>query len=236
MEVADPSCVGDPPDVVDRAIVAMGYLIGVFNDLIDEVSKVQDKAKLAAGGRALVLPDHPAVGVLCALVNALARHEGEADRPVVVKGRSGDRAADSAAAPLGIGEAIPVSSRGTQATDENAGSPVRFEQHGCVHSSDDTAELRIKRDLDAEVVPDATCKWSAGPKQDAMLVRITRCDALWIEVASLLPAGRCRGVDTTPGKSRTQTRRDEQKPAAVDSHRISPKRRLICGAQQKPWH
>ena len=76
--------VGNPADVVDGSVVAVRHLLGIFDDLVDEVAEVQHEAEPLIGGRALVLPDHAAIRVLRALVDALARDEGEADRARIV--------------------------------------------------------------------------------------------------------------------------------------------------------
>ena len=69
MELADLAAVGDARDLVDRAVVARLLLLGILNDLVDEVAEVEHETELLGGGRALVLEDHPAIGVELAFVD-----------------------------------------------------------------------------------------------------------------------------------------------------------------------
>ncbi len=87
VEIADLARVGNAAEVVDGARIAVRHLIRVFDDLIDKVPEVEHEAELTIGRRVLILPDHAAIGVLRAFVDAVARHEGEAHRPWIRRAR-----------------------------------------------------------------------------------------------------------------------------------------------------
>src|SRR5436305_14404237 len=108
MEFAGVAAIGNPADVVDRAVVPRRLLVGIFHDLINEITEVENETELIGGRRALILEDHPAIGVELAFIHALAADKGEIDRPWIVRRRRGDRSADAATVSLLIGEAIPV--------------------------------------------------------------------------------------------------------------------------------
>src|SRR5262245_50625990 len=126
MEVTGFTAIGNPADVVDRAVVPRLHLVGIFDDLINEVTEVQNETELIGGRRALVLEDHPAIAVELAFVEALAADEGEIDRAWIVRQRRGDRPADAATVRLSIGEAVPVDARRLEMTDQHTRCPIRF--------------------------------------------------------------------------------------------------------------
>src|SRR5215470_8132252 len=126
MEVAGFTAIGNPPDVVDRAVVPRLQLVGIFDDLINEITEVEHETKLIGGRRALVLKDHPSIAVEPAFIDALAADKGEIDRPWIVRQGRGDRPADAATVPLSIGEAVPVDARRLEMTDQHARRPIRF--------------------------------------------------------------------------------------------------------------
>src|SRR6185295_1577566 len=113
MECAGLTAIGNPADFVDRAVVPRRQLVGIFDDLINEITEVEDETELciakhawavaqAGGRRALILEDHPAIAVEPAFIDALAADKGELDRPWIVRQRRGDRPADAATVPLSI--------------------------------------------------------------------------------------------------------------------------------------
>src|SRR5215813_11870198 len=110
MEFAGLTAIGNPADVVDRAVVPRLQLVGIFDDLINEITEVENETKLVGGRRALILEDHPAIAVELAFIHVLAADKGEPDRPWILRQRRGDRPADAAPVPLFIGEAVPVHS------------------------------------------------------------------------------------------------------------------------------
>ena len=118
--------IGNPADVVDRAVVARRHFVGILDDLVDEITEVENKTKLIGGRRALILEDHSAIAVEPAFIDALAADKGEIDRPRIVRQRRGDRPADAATVPLSIGEAVPVDARRLEMTDQHARRPIRF--------------------------------------------------------------------------------------------------------------
>ena len=135
MEFAGLSAIGNPADIVDRAVKPSRRLVGILDHLINEIAEVENETELIiakpraaarCGGRgALILKDHPAPGVEFAFINALAADKGEVDRPWIVQGRRGDRPADAATVPLCIGEAVPVDARRPEMTDQDARRPIR---------------------------------------------------------------------------------------------------------------
>src|SRR5580698_3369301 len=104
VEIVHLAAVGNAAKIVDGARVAVRHLVGIFDDFVDEVAKMKHEAELAVGGRSLVLPDHPAKGVLRAFVDAVARDEGEADWARIAGARRGDRAPYTAAGASVVGE------------------------------------------------------------------------------------------------------------------------------------
>src|SRR5438046_1647425 len=105
MYFATLAAIGNPADFVDRAVVSRRQLLGILDDLIDEIAEVENETKLIGGRRAFILKDHPAIAVELAFVKALATDKREIDRPWIVRERRGDRPADAATVPLCIGEA-----------------------------------------------------------------------------------------------------------------------------------
>src|SRR6185295_3638440 len=102
MEVGGFTAIRNSADVVDRAVVPRLHLVGVFDDLVNEITEVEHETELgiannawaaaqSGGRRALILKDHPAIAVQLAFIEALAADEGEIDRPWIVRQRRGDR-------------------------------------------------------------------------------------------------------------------------------------------------
>src|SRR3954463_15265007 len=100
MEFTGLAAIGNPANFVDRAIVPRRHLVGIFDDLINEITEVENETELIGGGRALILEDHPAIAVELAFVNALAADEGEIHWPWIVRQRRGDCPADAATVSL----------------------------------------------------------------------------------------------------------------------------------------
>src|SRR3954453_21717978 len=126
MEIAGLPAIGNPADVVDRAVVPRRHFVGIFGDLINEVTEVENETELITGRRAVVLKEHPAIAIELAFIEALAADKGKIARPWIVRQRRGDRPADAAAVPFSIGEAVPVDSRRLEMTDQHASRPIRF--------------------------------------------------------------------------------------------------------------
>src|SRR5579864_9339990 len=108
MEFAGLAAIGNPADVIDRAVIPRRLLVGILDDLINEITEVKNETELIGGDRTLILKDHPAISVELAFIHALATDKGEIDRPWIVHQRRGDRPADAAAISFPIGEAVPV--------------------------------------------------------------------------------------------------------------------------------
>src|SRR4051812_49707639 len=111
MEFSGLAAIGNPADFVDRAVVPRRHLVGIFDDLINEITEVENETELIGGRRALILEDHPAIAVELAFIDALAADEGEIDRTWIVCQRRGDRPADAATVPPSIPGAGPVDAR-----------------------------------------------------------------------------------------------------------------------------
>src|SRR5205809_5111584 len=114
MEFASLTAIGNSADVVDRTVVPRRQLVGIFDDLINEITEVENETELsiaknawataqAGGRRALILEDHPSVAIELAFIDALAADEGEIDWPWIVRERRGDRPADAATVSFRIG-------------------------------------------------------------------------------------------------------------------------------------
>src|SRR5947209_18203461 len=110
MEFPGLAAIGNPADFVDRAVVPRRQLVGILDDLINEITEVENETELIGGRRALILKDHPAIAVELAFIHALAADKGEMDRPWIVHQRRGDRPDAAATVPLAIGEAEPLAS------------------------------------------------------------------------------------------------------------------------------
>src|SRR3954471_3129263 len=120
------AAIGDPANLVDRAVVPRRRLVGILDDLINEITEVENETELIGGRRGLILKDHPAIAVELAFIHVLAADKGEMDRPWIVRQRRGDRPADAATVPLSIGEAVPVDARRLEMTDQHARRPIRL--------------------------------------------------------------------------------------------------------------
>src|SRR5947199_88462 len=116
MEICGLAAIGNPADLVDRAVVPRRHLVGVFDHLINEIAEVENETELIGGRRALILKDHPAIAVELAFIHALAADKGEIDRSWIVRLGRGDRPADPATVSLSIGEAVPVDARRLEMT------------------------------------------------------------------------------------------------------------------------
>src|SRR5215510_14250685 len=103
MEVTGFTAIGNPADVVNRAVVPRLHLVGIFDDLINEITEVENEAELIGWRRALVFKDHPAIAVELAFVETLTADKGEIDRTRIARQRRSDRPADATAVSVDIG-------------------------------------------------------------------------------------------------------------------------------------
>src|SRR6476620_2168506 len=106
MEFAGLAAIRNPADFVDRAVVPRRQLVGIFDDLINEITEVENETELIGRRRPLILKDHPAIAVELAFIHALAADKGEIDRPWIVRQWRGHCPADAATVTLSIGEAV----------------------------------------------------------------------------------------------------------------------------------
>src|SRR5258705_8792673 len=106
MEFAGLTAIGNPADFVDRAVVPRRQLVGIFDDLINEITEVENETELIGGRRALILKNHPAIAVELAFIHALAADKSENDRPWIVRQRPGVCPAAAATVSLFISEAV----------------------------------------------------------------------------------------------------------------------------------
>ncbi len=126
MEVLDLLTVRIPDDVAQASVVhALGAIFRIPDELVDKVAEVQNEAQPIRLGRALVLEDHPPVGVLGAVVGILTTDEGEFYGSRIVRRRRGDRSADAARHSSLVGEAIPVDAGRLEVSHEDPTGPVR---------------------------------------------------------------------------------------------------------------
>src|SRR5207253_2088832 len=130
---------------------------------------------------ALVFKNHPTIAVELAFVGARTADEGEFhDAGIDGKGR-GDGSADAAAVPLGVGEAVPIDTRGLEPPHQDARGPIRRRGNGRRGMGNDTSELRVLRNLDGQQLAFAILEWAPGPEDDAMRIGVARGDAFGIE-------------------------------------------------------
>jgi hypothetical protein len=78
VEVADLLAAGIPHHIEDLAVVIGLSVLRIPDHLVDEVAEMQNKAEAVVLRSALILVDHPPVGVLRARVGVLATDEREA--------------------------------------------------------------------------------------------------------------------------------------------------------------
>src|SRR3954454_2713404 len=59
VELADLVAIREARNLIDRAVVAGLHLVGILDDLVDEIAKMENEVELLAGGSALIFVDHP---------------------------------------------------------------------------------------------------------------------------------------------------------------------------------
>jgi hypothetical protein len=157
--------------------------------------------------------NHPAVGVLGALVDVLTAHERKPDGTGIVVARRGDGPSDSAAVAVLVGEAIPIHARWFQASDEGAACPVRFGGDCDGRRCGQAAEPVVFRHFDDQASRRAAIgPRPAGPQNHARRVGVARRYSFRIEIPHLAP-------------------RRRRKPGAAAEHRDGAER---GGCLQKP--
>ncbi len=188
VEIADLVAVRYARNLKDRAVVARLHLFGILDDLVDEITEVQDEIELLSGGSAFIFVDHPAKCVGRALIDILTAHECEVHRTGIFWQRRCDRAADSAAISGGVGKPIPVSARRLESANQNARRPVRSARDRCVRPRNDPLECLILGYLDDQELACALGERTPRPQDDAVRVGIAGGDPLRIEITPLTPA------------------------------------------------
>src|SRR4029079_16786293 len=101
------------------------HLLGIFDNLVNEISEMKNEIELLRGRSTFVFVNHPAIRIESSFMDILTTDKGEVHRARVVHQRRCDRAADPAAVSVGVGKPIPVRSRRLESADENARGPVR---------------------------------------------------------------------------------------------------------------
>src|SRR6185312_11156781 len=188
VEVADLVAIRDARDLVERAVVACLHLVGIFDHLVDEIAEVQNETELLGGGSAFIFVDHSAIGVELAFIDILTAHEREAHRAGIVWQRRRDRAADTAAVSVAVGESIPVGARRLESADENARGPIRGAEDSCRCVRNDSPECLILGYLDGQALACAVGERTPRPQNDAVRVGIPSGDALRIQITPLMPS------------------------------------------------
>src|ERR1051326_3845803 len=152
---------------------------------------MQDKSQSVLFAGMLIVEDHAAISIHCSRVSVLAAYEGKAYRsPIVIRGRC-DRSADPAPEPLLVGKAIPINLRRLQPTYQYAAGPVRSVGDRYDLRRNNLAKRFVLRDLDRQSLTNGwRYRGVASPEQHAVIIRISRGDALWVEVAALTPINR----------------------------------------------
>src|SRR6185503_9408607 len=174
------------------------------------------------GGSAFIFVNHPAIGVELALIDILTTHECEVHRAGIVWQWRCDRAADSTAISVGVGEAIPVSARWLQSANQNARGPVRRARDRCLRVRNDSAECLIVRYLDVQELPRAVGERTPRPKDHAVRVGIARGDSLGIEITPLTPVHTRTSSRPDPCERSTDCCCGFEKGSAVNLHRLTP--------------
>jgi hypothetical protein len=176
--------------VAELAIVALTVrrILGIVDDLVDEVAEVQHEGELIGRRRALVFEDHAPIGIERAFAGVLAAHECESDRTVVAGSRCGARAADAAALAVARREPVPIDPRGLQSADQHTAGVVRRRGRIRAGCRDDVLERLVFGDFDGERHDlRFALERHASPQNDAVGRRISRSDSLGEQIASLLP-------------------------------------------------
>ena len=163
--------------------------------------RCRTKPSCSAAG-ALVLEDHPAIGVELAFVDVLAADEGEIDRPRIVGRGRGDRPADAAAVPFRVGEAIPIGAGRLEPARRAPGRSSRRPRRpapGAARRRAGTPRPRPPRRSAA-----GGRRSSNGRRVHRITlsgVRVARSDAFGIEVAPLAPIGLRSGGRRRPRRA-----------------------------------
>ena len=172
------------------AIHAVWHVLGIADDLVDEIAKVQHEAQLLCARAARVLVDHAPVGIHRAVGDVLAAGEGEAHRAIIVRHGRGERAADAAHVSGLVDEAIPVLARGAEARRKKAARPVGGRAHLNIAARDHVREGFVAGDFDHQPMrARARIRRAARPQDHAVRRGIAGRHALRIEITPLRALG-----------------------------------------------
>ena len=109
VEVVHALRIGKANELGDRPPVhAPRAVFRVPDQLVDEITEMQDETDLVCGVGPLILEDHSTIGMLAAIVDVLARHERELHGAIIIIARCCDGAADTAAGPVCLREAVEI--------------------------------------------------------------------------------------------------------------------------------
>ena len=118
--------------------------------------------------------------------DVLAAYEREAHRPIVVRGRRGQRAADAARVARFIDEAVPIFAGGPEPCRKEAARPVRGRAHLHIAARNDARKCFVARDLRHQPVrARARIRLAPRPQNHALRRGIPGCDALRVKIAPL---------------------------------------------------
>ncbi len=191
-------------DVSQAAVVhALWAVFRIPDDLVDEIAEVKHEAELLVCRRALVFVNHAPIGILRTLIRILATDKCEARWARVDFCRRRDGAADAAAIAMRIDEAIPVDRCGSEAANEYARGPVRSSREGRMSRRNYPMERLIFRDLNLQRIHRLDIWRAPRPQQDAVRIRITRCNAFRKEVSAFVPGCRRSRECAAPGDCRS---------------------------------
>ena len=211
-------------DVAYFAVIhALRAVFRIPDQFVDEIAHVEDEGELVFRRGALILVDHPTISVLRAIVRVLAGHKGKVHAARIVIGRRGDRAADAAAVPVAIGEAIPIFRCGLQTAHQHPHGPVGLFQRMDIRRGHDLLKLPIGGDFGNQARALASPNiWPAAPQQNAGAVGIAGGDALWKEFAAFVPGRTGRSGSLCPSGARPQRRGCRQQFSAGNLRHICP--------------
>src|SRR6516164_3476475 len=124
---------------------------------------MQYKSQTIGVRGALVLENHPAIGILGALVRILATYESKSHRPWIVFCWRRDRATGAASIAVRIAETIPIDMCGFQAADEHTARPIRCFRDRRFRGCDNPGEAFVFRDFYNQLACGIALWWPARP-------------------------------------------------------------------------
>lgn len=208
-------------DVAQTAVVhPLRPVLRIPDDLVDEVTQMEHEEEAVRLRRLLVLVDHPAVGVLRALIDVLTADEREAHRTRVVGAGCREGASNAASHPRVVREAVPVLARRLQSPGEDAARPIRRGADRGVRRRHHALEGRVLRHLERQpCLFRAVASGIARPEQHAVGLRIARRDPFRKQVATLTPSNARRPrLVAAPGQRGAERGGGHAELPPADSH------------------